>query len=344
MACAFLGTQMLVGGRADTCIVASDRDLVDTGAEPATTPIQESHQPFQARLTHVSGRRTQAGGPGQAAYDEMSFNLPDGTSVTFGTPASGARGSLDLLAGIDQGVFTTKLPIRVPVCPICLDTATDREHVPQANLGGKEMTLTCKRCNNMLGSRVEAELQHWFDHALVNVRFHNEDEVPGKRRVAPIYLRKAHGGDQTAIFVDGPLTPEVQQMFATGTFNMNYRVPDERRYMLALLKHAYLAACLLLRRAPDTPAARAIRADLIAARDTPAGSRPPRSETAERLTVYRSQAGRQGPPLALVATQSPGTDDGQPSIMISLAGVLFVTWPIEDCSPGQWVEVEDAAG
>jgi hypothetical protein len=305
--------------------------------------MRQRHAPFQTRLNHVSGRRTHGGEPGQPAYDEIGFDLPDGTSLTFGPHDSPARSSLDFLAPIEPGVFTTKPPIAVPICPICMDTATDREHVPQENLGGSVMTLTCQRCNNMLGTRVEAELQHWFDDAMVNVRFHNQDEVPGMRRVPPLYFRKATDGDEFAIFVDGPLTPEVQQMFASGTFNMNYRLPDERRYKLALLKHAYLAACLLLRRVPDTPDARAIRADLIAGRDTPKRSRPPRSKAADRLTVYRSGAGKQGPPLALVAQQHPEADDTNPTVLISLAGVLFVTWPLEDCPPGTWVEIDDAA-
>ena len=75
--------------------------------------------------------------------------------------------------------------------------------------------------------------------------------------------------------------------------------PDPRRWGLALLKHAHLAACLFLRYVPETAEVDAIRADLIAARDSDRRTRPPESEAVARLKVYRSGVGRQGPPLAL---------------------------------------------
>ena len=58
------------------------------------------------------------------------------------------------------------------VCPICLtDAPSAKEHVPQKPLGGWVMTMTCSRCNNGLGSRLESELQDWFDHAMGRVHF-----------------------------------------------------------------------------------------------------------------------------------------------------------------------------
>jgi len=89
-----------------------------------------------------------------------------------------------------------------------------------------------------------------------------------------------------------------------------------------------------LRRVPHTAEARAIGADLIAARDTPTKTRPPASAAADRLKIYRSEVGRQGPPLALVARED--CDVGEPPELISLAGVLFVSWPFADLSPGKW--------
>lgn len=53
----------------------------------------------------------------------------------------------------------------VYACPICLDTFTvdamaDRtltsEHVPPASVGGVELLLTCKSCNNSAGTKVDA--------------------------------------------------------------------------------------------------------------------------------------------------------------------------------------------
>lgn len=79
----------------------------------------------------------------------------------------------------------------------------------------------------------------------------------------------------------------------------------------------------------------AIRADLLAAREASTASQLPDSEAAKRLTVYRSHAGRQGPPLALVARHHPEADT-EPEVLISLAGVLFVTWPFADLPHGTW--------
>jgi hypothetical protein len=259
--------------------------------------------------------------------------LSDGTVHDFGPPELGNQGTLTGLAEISGGAFQHE---GRPCCPICIDgEPTAREHVPQKNLGGQVMTMTCQRCNNGLGSRVEAELQNWFDHALTQVAFDYDGEIPGKRRAPTIYYRKAKDGDAFALFVDGDLTPEVQQMFASGNLNINYRVPDPRRYKMALLKHAYLAACLHLQSVPDTDEAGAIRAALLAVRDTPRNQRPPEFGAADRIKVFRSHAGTQGPPLALVAREAPGNNT-EPEVLISLAGVLFVSWPFTDLPPGTW--------
>jgi hypothetical protein len=200
------------------------------------------------------------------------------------------------------------------------------------------MTMTCQACNNNLGSRVEVDLQHWFDDALVNVAFDHDGEVPGLRGVPPLYYRVALNHDSFVLFVDGELTAEVEQMIASGDWRMHYREPDPRRWRMALLKHAYLAACLYFGSVPDTADARTIRADLLAVRDLPRNSGPPPCEAANRLKVYRSHVGAQGPTLALVAR--PGAeDDAEPEILISLAGALFVSWPIRDLLPGRWESV-----
>lgn len=126
----------------------------------------------------------------------------------------------------------------------------------------------------------------------------------------------------------------------SGEWRMHYRPPDPRRFRMALLKHAYLAACLHLGAVPDTEDARAIRADLLEARDSPRRVRPPTSEAADRLKVYRSHVGTQGAPLALVA-RTDAEDDVEPEVLISLAGALFVSWPLVDLPPGSWEHVSE---
>ncbi len=188
--------------------------------------------------------------------------------------------------------------------------------------------MTCKRCNNVLGSVVETELEHWYDDALVGVTFEHED-VPGARKLPRLLTLK--GPDGFALIPDGgDLPPAVDPMLRSGSFTMTHRPPDPRRYRLALLKHAYLAACLYLGYVPGIAEADEIRRDLIAARDTPKRDQPPASPPAERLKFYRSGRGRQGPPLAIVAARRPGEN---PEPLISLAGTLFVSWPFSTVPP-----------
>ncbi len=123
-------------------------------------------------------------------------------------------------------------------------------------------------------------------------------------------------------------------MLEAGECTMHVRELDPRRYKLALLKHAYLAACLLLGHVPDTVDAAEIRADLLAARDAPSRQRPPLSRRAEQLVVRRSQQAPAGPPLALVRSRPKDPSIPQETL-ISLAGTLFVSWPF-DKSPAEY--------
>ncbi len=258
------------------------------------------------------------------ALEQVSLELSDGTRLDFGSAGAGESGTLIPVAPIHAASFV-RHPGASGMCPICIDgQPMHQEHVPQKNLGGEVMTMTCRSCNNDLGSRSEVDLQHWFDHALVDVTFDHDGLVPGRRRIPPLYYTTSEDGS-FALFVDGPLTPAVRDMITSGEWRMNYRLPDPRRYRLALLKHAYLAACLHLGTVPDTATARSIRADLLAARDAPRSTRPPESEAANRLKVYRSDVGVQGPPLALVARPEGVAPTREP--LISLAGALFVSWP-----------------
>jgi hypothetical protein len=61
------------------------------------------------------------------------------------------------------------LPHALYACPLCLD-AFDRsatapggeltiEHVPPESLGGRPMCLTCRRCNNTAGSRLDSHME-----------------------------------------------------------------------------------------------------------------------------------------------------------------------------------------
>lgn len=284
--------------------------------------------PWVGEIREVTGRRAAPATRGLPAIQEMHVELQDGSSLNFTLPASGRQGQLDLVTEIFPMSFARVGLPWTPVCPICLGPRPlSKEHVPQGPLGGREMTTTCKRCNNVLGSRFEGELQDWFDGALVNVKFEHPD-VRGARRGPRIYVLDSPGG--FALIPGDELAVEVDTMLRAGTFDLHYRQPDPRRFRIALLKHAYLAACLYLGYVPDIDDAVAVREALIGVRDAPKRMVPPEEPLAQRLAVYRSGQPASGPPLAIVRTQPADIANGVPEYLISLAGSLFVSWPFSE--------------
>lgn len=288
------------------------------------TTVSGDGPPTSSEITAASGRRAAPATRGLPALQELHLELPDGTALDFTSPVSGQEGQLDLIAPIFPMSFARVGPPWTSVCPICLNPRPlTREHVPQKALGGIEMTTTCKKCNNEFGSRFEVELQDWFDGALVDVRFEHDD-VRGARRGPRIYVLKSE--DKVMLVPDAELADEVNGMLEAGTFTLRYRVPDARRVRIALLKHAYLAACLYLGYVPDIHDAVVIRKALLAARDAPRSHGSPGESAADGLAVYLSGRPAAGPALAIMETQSTDNAQGVPRYLISLAGTVFVSW------------------
>ena len=213
-------------------------------------------------------------------------------------------------------------------CPICLEPApTCREHVPPAAIGGSVMTRTCTRCNNELGSRLEAPLVDWWEDAVGSVSL-SHDDVPGPRRAARVLLRQKDTSEPVLLL--GRVDPAIRRRFGPGTqFSMTFTEPNRGRYRLAALKSAYLAACLLLRSIPETPEAEAIRAELIAARDAPRKRQVQVSPLCEGLQIWKSHGPAVPGEIALVRTQP--AEAAAPLIALSLARTLLVSWPAGGC-------------
>jgi hypothetical protein len=283
--------------------------------------------PMRGRIGDIAGRLAQGGEPGMTALDRVALELPDGRVVEYAQPLSGVQATARGVAEIRPMSFINPNTGRA-ICPICLAevVAMHAAHVPQTALGGVVMTSTCQRCNNDLGSRAEVDLQAWFDGELVDTRIEHDGNVPGRRRIPKVHVRTSADGSDFIMWVDGPSTPEIEEMMRSGTWRVYFRSPDFKRAALAVLKHAYLAACLHLQRIPDTADARAIRHDLVEVRDTP--RRQTLGPIEERIVFHRGGVGRQGPPLALVRTTPPGETESR--LLISLAGVLFASWPFEE--------------
>jgi hypothetical protein len=161
-------------------------------------------------------------------------------------------------------------------------------------------------------------------------------QVLGKRRVAELLYRQTDDG-QFVLVPAKPIDPAVRDMLAAGLLQIEGPPPDPRRYCLAALKHAYLAACLYLREIPDTDHARAVRADLLAARDASSSELLPASAAASALGLARSYTPPKGPPLALIAI--PREPNIEPEVWISLAGTMAVQWPLPGLPPGTWAVV-----
>jgi hypothetical protein len=275
-------------------------------------------------IESITGRSARGGG-GLPAISEMIIQNPDGTVLEARhgpEPEETATGHVAGRAVIEAGIGE--------LCPICLEGMPDtEEHVPQEALGGRVMTLTCWRCNNKLGSHVEVHLQDWFDKAVV--MYMEQEGTPGRRRVGRVLNLRAPDGSPVQLPEHG-FHPDVSAMIAPGASVLTTRrPPPEHLYRLAALKHAYLASCLHLGFVPDTPSARRIRAELLAARDAPNWRKVPPGATAAELTIFRTYLPPTEPTLGLVEIVVDGEPTGE--YFISLAGTVLVSWPFEDVPP-----------
>lgn len=122
---------------------------------------EEPGNPFEGRISQVTGRGTVTGGRGLPKIAEMAFTRADGSTIKAKLRAflTGSQHAAQRVCLIDGGTF--------PYCPICFDAQADsREHVPPKQFGGSVMANACSSCNNKLGSRTESAMLDWFDGAV----------------------------------------------------------------------------------------------------------------------------------------------------------------------------------
>lgn len=148
-------------------------------------------------------------------------------------------------------------------CPLCLDLFTvrdleakrlTREHVPPASVGGREMVLTCRECNNRAGSTVDAHLER----AEALRRFGSNDplrELDMSLTIAGVTNRGTiHGGLGGVLIVGNPkqnhpddvatLSEGFAELMEAG-HSMQIRFRDTfhpRAAQLGYVRAAYLAA------------------------------------------------------------------------------------------------------
>lgn len=192
---------------------------------------------WQGQVLHVSGRGSDDS-RGLPPVHEITLSRGGGSDLVFGPIRN--DDAKDVRVRV-LGAPEFHNPERCPICGAADDLT--REHVPQGDLGGRVMTLTCRTCNNRLGSRVEGELKDWFDDAIGSVRFSGGD-IPGRRRAPRILLRTTAEGEVGMFFDTGKSDADIGTMLASGQAEMHYRIPIPKVWRMAALKHAYLGACL----------------------------------------------------------------------------------------------------
>lgn len=183
------------------------------------------------------------------------------------------------------------------------------------------MTRTCGPCNHRLGSHVEADLADWYDNALTLPRFASSG-VQGDRKSSRILWRETPEGE-FVLLMNGRYDPAIIDMLKSGQVDLAGLLPDRNRYRLALLKHAYLAACMKFG-VLQGAAADEVRQDLMAARDAAGRMDVPQSRLALGLTVLRRyRPCRPGDaPVAWAVAHVPAA----PCDGVLLAGRVIVSW------------------
>ena len=272
---------------------------------------EPSGSPHDGRIERISGRATRgAKRSGLPKVNEITLRNHDGTRVN---------------------AFTARPPGNFPYCPICLDTekpADTLEHVPPKAFGGTVMANTCAECNNQLGSRTESALQDWYDNAIQ--AYFTSDGNPAPFGHDRIFLLETN--QSGLVLMPERASVKGQDRFARlreANVELHALLPRPAEYRTALLKSAYLAACLNLGAFAQTPSMEAARLELLRARDAASRKDVELGPLSARLVVHRTGRPACRPPLALL--QSESAEDSV--YLISLAGTLLVEWPFPDLDP-----------
>lgn len=262
--------------------------------------------------------------------------LPDGTRLDLDTrhpPPGSERAHAHWARTCTHHVFDR--------CPICFSDALTAEHVPPKSIGGVVLTRTCFGCNN--DSKAEAQLAGHVKQRLRRTSF-TSDSVQGRRMTGPITV--VSQGDGRPVFVINDTRSELSKMLQTyGRVTFHVEKSSNALWRAAVLKHAYLAACVLLGRIPESTNSDEIRAELLTYR---ARELTDLGDLAKSLPMYRGYHMHPRSGLVLVADPEQA---GIYLLMIQLAGFGFVSWPLPDVADqiledmnrdrpdGRWVQL-----
>jgi hypothetical protein len=144
-------------------------------------------------------------------------------------------------------------------CPLCLipykkedlygtDPLLTLEHIVPQSAKGKLVTLTCKQCNNNLGSKIDSELkkQEEFEKFLQskNGKINGKVKFDDGLRISSYINSNIDGSN---LFLNLNHKSSLYNMVKTkfnnnGTMNMEFNFPNSNKAKLAYLKAAYLYA------------------------------------------------------------------------------------------------------
>lgn len=240
----------------------------------------------------------------------------EGKTLEFSKYVSKARGRITAIV-VERFDF--------PLCPICLEPDPDvAEHVPPESLGGRIMTMTCRRCNHDFGT-AEDQLRSFIDlETTVHART-SGGSVRG-RRAAKVALR-ASAGRAPGAFVRSA-APEFDEVLRSGSGELTVKPLDMPLVVAAGLKHAYLAACLHQQEVPESEDVDRVRAVLLAARNR---DRETLVDALARLgfeAAFGWIEGKSSPPVLLLET-----DEVDPHWVFLFAGRFVLQWPFADVQP-----------
>lgn len=212
-----------------------------------------------------------------------------------------------------------------PFCPICLEPDPDAaEHVPPESLGGRVMTMTCRRCNHDFGT-AEDQLRSFIDLETTVHAQAAEGSAMG-HRAAKVALRSSEGRP-TGAFVRSA-APEFDEILRTRSSELTVKPLDMPLVVAAGLKHAYLAACLHQQAVPESDDVARVRAVLLAARER---DREALLEALVRLGFEAAFGWIEAtniPPILLLETEE---DD--PHWVFLFGGRFVLQWPFADVQP-----------
>jgi hypothetical protein len=267
--------------------------------------------------------------------------LPDGLHID----AFGARIDLTRKPGLGEVPTTARALCEIGyadfggTCPLCTRRLTgtpagrlgSAEHVPPLAVGGTVRTRTCQDCNSR-GASAEADLVRWWAKEYP-ARFQTPG-LTGSRAGGSVLLRGTTDG-RFALIVSGHPADGVRRVLATagltdevtGTFAL-----PNGRWKFALLKAAYLAACVHLGEVPNTPDAEYTRAVIRSGTFGPREASVGTGNDALPFRIFRiyevDEAEARRVWIGVAALPWMGGD--VPIFGVGLGAVAFVTWPLPD--------------